>query len=282
MKKLLTTLLLLVIAMTFANCGQSEPAAPQKSGDKIGALTPIGMSEEDVKRWTENVATAEGKPAGYVNPHTIIFFDDVYTMVAALKSKQIDRFAVCRCVGTYIVAQDDELKLIDKNHKPILGCAMAMLKEANAQVEEINAAIESMKEDGTLDKLIKENITDLGGNAPDAKPIDVIEGAPTIKVAVTGDLPPMDFVLPDGTPAGFNVAFLNELSKRINKNFELVKIDANARSAALSSGQVDALFWVVGTYDHDGKALSYPLDKMEGVTVSVPYIIDSRVAVTLK
>ena len=112
--------------------------------------------------------------------------------------------------------------------------------------------------------------------------LPVIDGAPTLKVAVTGDMPAMDCILADGTPAGFNVAFLSELSTRINKNIELVSIDSAARGAALSSGQVDALFWVIGTYDQDGKALPYPLDSMKGVAVSLPYLMDSRVGVAHK
>ena len=122
----------------------------------------------------------------------------------------------------------------------------------------------------------------VGKGEPAAMPMPVIDGAPTIKVAVTGDMPAMDFVTADGKPAGFNVAFLSELSKRINKNIELVDVDAGARSAALSSGQVDALFWVIGVYDQEGKALPYPLDNVKGLAVSIPYLMDSRVGVTLK
>ena len=146
---------------------------------------------------------------------------------------------------------------------------------------EINKAINAMREDGTLKKLIEDNITNLKG---DPAPVEIakIDGADTIKVAVTGDMPGMDCILADGTPAGFNVAFLSELSKRINKNFELVSISSDARGAALSSGQVDALFWVIGTYDQDGKALPYPLDSMKGVAISVPYMMDSRVGLALK
>ena len=76
------------------------------------------------------------------------------------------------------------------------------------------------------------------------------------------------------------VSFVSD--KRINKNFELVDLDAGARGAALSSGQVDVLFWVLGTYDQEGKALPYPLDDMKGVAVSIPYMMDNRVGITLK
>ena len=290
MKRLFGVLLALIVMMTCAGCGGGDkpadkpaaPAADEQKSDKVGALMPIGLDETGYKRWTESVAQSEGRPAGYVAPRTVVFFNSLNDMVMSLKNTQIDRFATCKVVANYIVARNDDLKLIDDNFKPILGFSMAMEEKSAAQVEEINAAIKAMKDDGTLNKLVQENIVDLAGKDPVATPIPVIEGADTIKVAVTGDMPAMDVILADGTPAGFNVAFLGELGKRINKNFELVSITADARAAALSSGQVDALFWVIGTYDQDGNALPYPLDDMKGVAISIPYLMDSRVGVARK
>ncbi len=290
MKKLFGLLLALVMMLACAGCGGGDkkaeepapaPAASEQSESKIGALMPIGLDEEGYKRWTKDVAQVEGQTA-YVAPNKVTFFDNMNAMIMALKSKQIDRFATPRRVGQYIVARNDDFQLIDDNLKPILGYSMAMEEKSAAQVEEINKAIQAMKDDGTLDKLIKENITDLSGADPVATPLPMIDGAETLKVAVTGDMPALDVILADGTPAGFNVAFLGELGKRINKNFELVSVEAGARGAALSSGQVDVLFWVLGTYDQDGKALPYPLDNMKGVAISVPYMMDSRVGVALK
>ena len=290
MKRLLGIFLALVMLLMCAGCGggdkKTEEPAPakteQKAEDgKVGALMPIGLDEEGYKRWTKDVAEVEGQTA-YTAPATVTFFDNMNSMIAALQSKQIDRFATSSRVGNYIAAHNDALKVIDNNFKPVLGYSIGMLEKNAAQIEEINTAIKAMKDDGTVDKLVKENITDVGNGEPAAMDMPVIEGAPTIKVAVTGDMPAMDFVTADGKPAGFNVAFLSELSKRINKNIELVDIDAGARSAALSSGQVDALFWVLGVYDQDGKALPYPLDNVKGFAVSVPYLMDSRVGVTLK
>ena len=288
MKRILGLLLALIVMLACAGCGggdqkqESAPAASEQKVNKAGALMPIGLDEEGYKRWTENIAKNEGQPAGYTAPNTVIFFDNMNSMIMALKSKQIDRFAAPSRVGAYIVARNDDFQLINNNLKPILGYSIAMQEKDKAQVEEINAAIKAMKDDGTLNNLIKENITDLGGADPVAKPIPMIDGAATIKVAVTGDMPALDCILADGTPAGFNVAFLSELSKRINKNFELVSIEAGARGAALSSGQVDMLFWVLGVYDQDGNALPYPLDNMKGVAISDPYMMDSRVGVALK
>lgn len=290
MKRLLVIFMALVVMMACAGCGGDDkkqetapaPAASEQKAEKAGALMPIGLDEEGYKHWTESIAESEGQPAGYTAPSTVIFFDNMNSMIMALKGKQIDRFAAPGKVGAYIVARNEEFQLINNNLKPILGYSMAMNEKDKAQIEEIDAAIKAMKDDGTLNKLIKENITDLAGADPVATEIPMIEGADTLKVAVTGDMPALDCILADGKPAGFNVAFLGELSKRINKNFELVDIEAGARGAALSSGQVDILFWVLGTYDEDGKALPYPLDDMKGVAISIPYMMDNRVGVTLK
>jgi len=290
MKRLLGVFLAIVMLLACAGCGggdkKAEESAPakseQKSESKVGALMPIGLDEEGYKRWTENIAEIEGQPIGYVAPAKVVFFNNMNEMIMALKGKQIERFAAPGRVGAYIVKHNDDLKLIDNNLKPILGYSMAMQEKSAAQIGEINKAITAMKADGTLDKLIKENITELAGGDPKAADIAKIDGAETLKVAVTGDMPALDVILPDGKPAGFNVAFLSELSKRINKNFELVDLDAGARGAALSSGQVDILFWVLGTYDQEGKALPYPLDDMKGVAISIPYMMDNRVGITLK
>lgn len=287
MKRLFGVLLALVMLLACAGCGGNdkkaeEPApAPAASESKIGALMPIGLDEEGYKRWTKSIAEVEGQTA-YTAPNTVTFFDNMNAMIAALQAKQIDRFSTSSRVGNYIAAHNDAFKVIDNNYKPVLGYSIGMLEKDAAQIEEINTAIKAMKDDGTIDKLVKENITNVGNGEPAAMPMPVIDGAPTIKVAVTGDMPAMDFVSADGKPAGFNVAFLSELGKRINKNIELVDVDAGARSAALTSGQVDALFWVIGVYDQEGKALPYPLDNVEGFAVSVPYLMDSRVGVTLK
>ena len=70
-----------------------------------------------------------------------------------------------------------------------------------------------------------------------------IDGAETVRVGVTGDLPPIDYVDEAGIPAGFNTAVLAEISRRTGKNIELVSIDSGARSIALSQGKVDVVFW---------------------------------------
>ena len=119
-----------------------------------------------------------------------------------------------------------------------------MMKEENTALRDaFDAQITAMKEDGTLQKLIDEYIIKASeGGEPVAIAFEKFEGDP-IRIAVTGSLPPMDYVAADGTFAGFNTAVLAEIGKRLQKNIELVQVDSVGRALALSEGTVDVVFW---------------------------------------
>lgn len=243
--------------------------------DTIGSLVCIGMTEDDVKQWTSDIAVYEGKDAPYTNPHTIVFFDDLNSMIMALKSGKIDRVSIGMMGARYIADRNEDLAVANRQHKAVLGHSIAMLEKDSDVIEAMNVQIRSMIKDGTIDGLKAKYIDQLGTSEPEPVPLPET-GGKTIRIAVTGDLPPLDLILSDGTPAGFNTAFLAELSKRMNVNFELVSVASSARGLALSSGEVDALFWTRGTYDEDGNPLPFPLDRIDGVSITIPYLLDNR------
>ena len=119
-----------------------------------------------------------------------------------------------------------------------------MLREGSEDLRDrMNQALDEMIADGTLDKLVAEYISNI--NMEEVKTVDFpqFDGAPTLVVAVTGNLPPMDYVNADGTPAGFNTAVLSELANRMQVNIELIQVDNSSRTLALSS-VADVVFWV--------------------------------------
>ena len=119
-----------------------------------------------------------------------------------------------------------------------------LMKEENRELaNRFNEAIRAMKEDGTMDRLAAEYIDGVKAGDPAGIPIPQIDGAETISVAVTGDLPPMDYISADGKPAGFNTAVLAEISRRIGMNINIIDVDSAARSLALESGLADVVFW---------------------------------------
>ena len=86
-----------------------------------------------------------------------------------------------------------------------------MLDENIDLRDQFDQVIEEMKEDGTLEELVKSHITDVAESGePEAVEFEEFDGDP-IRVAVTGSLPPMDYVAADGSFAGFNTAILAEI-----------------------------------------------------------------------
>jgi ABC-type amino acid transport substrate-binding protein len=132
--------------------------------------------------------------------------------------------------------------------------AFMMLEGKEALRDDFNVAIAAMREDGTMDALIREHITDVISSG-EIKPVlpEKKDGRETLTVAVTGSLPPMDYVAADGSYAGFSTAVLAEIGKRLDKNIALVTVDSMGRAAALASGAADVVFW---SRTHAGSPLS--------------------------
>ncbi len=275
MKKIISVTLVLAMILTMCACGAKNNVETKAENrvDKVGVLTLLNMSEEENVKY-RNSGIDAGKvlaKEGYLENHIkhaegksrpsteIIFYDTLDAMLMALNAGDIDQMMVYEKTGEYLCATNDDLVPmytfnLEKERNSFANLTMTghmsndfaflMLEGNEALRDEFSNAIIDMKTDGTMDKLINEQIDALI-NGGEAKPVSMpaFEGAETVKVAITGALPPMDYVAADGTPVGFNTAVLAEISQRIGKNIELVVVDSIGRSTALSSGTVDAVFW---------------------------------------
>ena len=233
-----------------------------KEGYGIPAESELGQPQEgQPSEGPPPVSAPEGAPEGATPAEQgeVVFYDTLDAMLMALNAGDIDSIEIYQSVARYLCATNDNLRMgITYDTDKAMGAFAELvqtghngndfaflLMEDRAELRDLfNAAITGMKADGTMDRLIREQIDDLidGG---EIKPIALpkIDGAETIRVAVTGALPPMDYVAADGTPAGFNTAVLAEIGQRTGKNIELVVVDSLGRAAALASGVVDAVFW---------------------------------------
>ena len=187
------------------------------------------------------------------------YYDSLNAMLMALQAGEVNAIKVPYYTGKYLCSANDNLMLREEYHPEkateITDWALRLIsdgysfmtKEENTALRDaFDAQITAMKEDGTLQKLIDEYIIKASdGGEPVAIAFEKFEGDP-IKVAVTGSLPPMDYVAADGTFAGFNTAVLSEIGKRLQKNIELVQVDSVGRALALSEGTVDVVFWTRG------------------------------------
>ncbi len=283
LKKVAKVLLSCVLAgALFTGCGGGQGGdkpAQSEAPIKLGMITHLNATE---KRMAEILEKVQEESGVNVSKYTITYYENLNNLQMGLESGSVDRASLYRCVADFALATSDKFELVSNDNLKGLADSFcfAVRKEDSALKDDLNKAIDEMKSDGTLDKLIDEYITKVDKKqAPPKIDIPMTEGAPVIKVGVTGDLPPLDFVNTDGTPAGFNTALLAEIAKRLGRNVELVDIDSGARAAALSSKQIDVIFWAIVPV---GEKIPSDIDKPENVEMSKPYFKDDVAHLKLK
>lgn len=289
LKKLASVILSCALAgAVFAGCGSSVTEQKSSSTDsdkpvRVGMIAYLNASEEVINSIMKKVDADAQKSGGKViNPRTYIYFDNLTAMQMALGSDKIDEMSTYKSVATYMMGKEKDLATAEDDLAVLSDNFCCAVRKDDVSLKSgIDKAIKEMKSDGTLDRLVKTYITDLKpGEEPKAVEVPKIEGADTLKIAVTGDIPPLDLVLADGKPAGFNTAVLAELSKRLGKNVEFVSIESKARASALVSRRVDVVFWAAVPTDTSYRPAD--IDQPDGIAVTEPYYQDNLSHLVLK
>jgi len=289
MKKITITLLALVLALAFTACTGNTAATTTTT--TVAETTTAAQNEEKAIFYYGEIAYgAADEESLYeksldlcgdavfddgttIDQYHCKIFNDMNSALLALKKKDIYALDLAKNVAEYIVAQNPDQFVVNGygSTSNIMAFAMALKSENTALKDELNTAIAALKKDGTLEALEKEYLSDLT-KLPEAKDIPTIEGAETIKVVVTGDMPPFDYVTADGKAAGYNVALLSAISEKINKNIELVYANAGSRYIQLTSGKADVIFWARGEKYSETAEFSFANDLPEGMAVTDSYI----------
>ena len=271
------------VSLLFTGCGgENSPSTHAKDGKKdiIGVITHLNASETEYNEYMQKLEKSY-RPSKANLSAEYVYFDKMNDMQLALESNQIDMLSTYKNVANYMLQRSDNKEILPSEKFLSDSFCFAVREGDSILKNNLNKAIKEMIVDGTLANLAKEYIVEVKmGEETPAVPITKIEGAETIKVAVTGDLPPFDMILADGTPAGFSTAVLAEVSRRINKNIELVNIDSASRAAILSSKGADVVFWVA--VPKDSTLIPANIDIPAGIAVTEPYYNDNIVHVGLK
>ena len=273
MKKLLAVMLLLTVS-----AGACFAEGSSKTLVKEGILAYSNMSTEDYAQFlgeglSQNVWNIyeldSPEYSAFVNipADTFEYFDSVTEMIMALDAGKIDRMEFTRPVGEYFMKQGDNAsKYITYTYLQGVDYYLSMgFKDGSKWFQPFNSAIKAMNEDNTL-LLLKAQYVDYAKDDPKPITFEKFPDAETVKIAITGDMPPLDYIAPDGSAAGFNTALLAEIGRRLKVNIELLSVNAGARAAALASGRADGVFWF--WFD---KSTKTPRDVPAGVSLTEPY-----------
>ena len=265
MKRFLAIILAGIMLLSLAACGGKDDKV------KIGAIDGGGMDSINNEEHMEHLSDSTNEKISY-NSLTAALMD--------LESGKIVGIGVEECVANYIAAHNEKI-VVEMLPKITVTNFSMMTLDTNKEVYDIlNNAIKDMKSDGTLDSLIENELKAYIESDPVAKDLPHFDGARTIKIGVTGDLPPMDFVASNGKAAGFNIALLTEIANRAQVNFELVQIETGSRPIALSSNKVDAVFWTKSVKCTVCGAET--AEKIDGTLVTESYFSDCLAGIALK
>ena len=263
MKKFVTLTLALMLALTAFSL--STIAEVKKYGN-IGRLSKLNITEDELNNALEDIMVDEVY-------NRFVFYDTMTDMLMALNRGDIVIFETDQNTVRYIASRNEGIvgrpPLLVPNN---LMFSMLLRGEDVELRDQISACIAEMKEDGTIKEMNQRYIEDvIEGDDPDAVVPDVFSDAKTIKVAVTGDRPPMDFVSAGGEPLGYNTALIAEIAKRLGINIEYVTVDCGARSIALETGVCDIVFWMeIGDFENwEGADFE---DQPENTIVTEPYM----------
>lgn len=258
MKKILCLVFLLV----FSVCA----FAAADDDFYVGVLAQLNMSEEEYNNFVIESRNNVGFSFYSLDGGKCRYYDSLLTLQMALNADEIKEVKLPGVVGEYFVSSNPAYAISSVSVSRQTYLAFGFLEKNTALRDKINQILHELKEDGTIEKLRVQYIENFKTTGLRLIQVPKFDGAETIKVALTGDLPPIDFVAPDGTPAGFNIAIISEIAKRAKINIDVVDTDAGARAAVLASGRADAVLWyrVTENYDHQP-------DTPAGVILSEPY-----------
>ena len=234
---------------------------------RVGFLTRLNTSETEFAQIIQNANSTTGWHL-LSNRHELYgvkFFDSLMTMQMALNRGEIDEIALPEVVAEYLLKANPDFDACCavRTRNP-MALVFGFSKDNVVLASKFNRALRMIDEDWTLAEIQGVYIYNNGI----AKPVkfDHFDGADTVKVAVTGDMPPIDYIDETGNPAGFNAALLAELGRRMQVNIELLNVEAGARTAALVSGRADVVFWY-----ETAQGIMWNYDASDEVLLSDPY-----------
>ncbi len=265
MKKIFSTVLILLL---LSSCAYAET---------IGIIRRLKFSEDELKTMSKNDYENNAIDFVFENGKTFNdlnyrFYDSLNTMQLALNAGEIDAMNLLDAVGDFVLASNPNYKIkgittLRGSQKMVL--AFGFLKNSSFLQNEFNKALQAISNDGTLGRLIMNHIYSAGAQNPVKVSFKNFKDASTVRVAITGDLPPIDYVAADGTPAGFNVAVLAEVANKLKINVEIIQVESAARVSALTSGRADCIFWFEGRITDEKLMPMY--DAPEDLIFSQPY-----------
>jgi ABC-type amino acid transport substrate-binding protein len=253
--KIFTVLILMLILFLLAGFGAFKPKLVS-GGSGTQKIKKLGGVE---CRMPENSALVFFGSTFGVDLTSYKAYKDFDEALFSLKAGKVDAVWACDVSADYLLKTNENLVKSDmgsmsdiqKTEDPRFTFGMALKKDSGEALrDEINSALNGMRSDGTLDGIIEKYVrgaeffeTEEGKKEryfPDM--MKKASGKGTIKVGISGAVPPLELFDEDGDPYGFCVAMMEEVGLRTGRSVKFVRLDNETAFTQLLSGRVDVIF----------------------------------------
>jgi ABC-type amino acid transport substrate-binding protein len=244
-RRILVTILLALSLVLLASCGKPVSANYNTYADLDGKI--LGMVETPIILSLDRVNEMMG-----ANFASITTYPTYNEALMALKSGRVDAINVAKPQADYTIKTDSSYKFIPGGGKTTTRVSMLTTTADAELLGQFNDAIKALTDSGELATLNETYIENVSIEEV-ALPAE-IEGAETIKVGVSGDVPPFDYLSADGNPSGYNVALMGAIAGYAGFNIEFVTVPFSTKFSALLSDRIDVFFFHGGILSHDSIA----------------------------
>lgn len=231
LKKLTAAVLVTAMTVGLIGCGSSAPKNTVFSVDDLEGKT-IGVqlgTTGDIY-----ASDYEGDEAGT----KIERYNKGADAIQALKQGKVDSVIIDEQPAKAFVEKNDDLTILsdvfaDEEY------AICISKDNPELTAEFNEAIKELKEDGTLDEIVKNYIgDDTKGKTPYESPEDVDHSKGTLKMATNAAFEPYEYYDGD-TVVGIDADMAKAICDKLGYDLEIEDMEFDSIITAVSSGKAD-------------------------------------------
>ncbi|MBQ9403686.1 MAG: transporter substrate-binding domain-containing protein [Synergistaceae bacterium] len=216
---LLTAIIMLLASTAFAAVNGVADLKSAKVGVEAGSVSELSVRDV-LKDNRENIFT----------------YDSVEALVTALRDKKIDAAVLDETPARYFAINYDDLRILPEALQTyLMGIAF---KKGNALCNDVNKALTELKDDGTLARIIANNMH----SESNPEDIDLNKDAKNGKlwVGCSAVFPPYEVRTEKGF-AGIDVELSAAIAKKLDKELVMVDYRFDLLPEALETGRIDMI-----------------------------------------
>lgn len=259
MKNKFVQILFLILMLCFVSgCSEDKPlpASVVTDSDSMAGQT-IGVQLGTTGELYVSDFEKEGSK--------IVRFNKASDAVLALKQGKVECVVIDKEPAKKFEAINSDISILEQEFVTE-EYAICMAKENTGLLDSINGAIETLKENGTLESIISYYIDDNSEAEKYVSPVDVARENGTLVMATNAQFEPYEYV-EDGRITGIDADMAQAIADILGMELEINDIEFDAIINAVSSGKAD-----VGV-----AGMTVTEDRLENVNFSVPYTTATQV-----